>query len=317
MKRPLIFDIQRFCLHDGPGIRSLVFFKGCTLNCCWCCNPESQSCAAELMQNQGRCIGCGACLAGCPNGALRRPEEEQVPEAWQRSTEAGAMGPVIDRQQCTVCGRCAAACPSGALEVTGRQVSVAEVLAELLRDRCFFDISGGGVTLSGGEPLLHCDFAEALLAELKGRGIHTTVETAGHVPWHAFERVAPQVELFYYDLKHVDDRRHREWTGASNRCILDNLRRLVERHPNVVVRIPLVPGFNCDEPSIEAIARTVAPLSLAEVTLLPLHRLGESKYRALGRTYSVREIEPPGAEEVARLATRLQVLSGQTVRIGG
>jgi len=196
----IVFDLQRFSLHDGPGIRSLLFLKGCPLRCPWCCNPESQAFAPELLVDRSACLGCRRCLADCPSGAAALTPE----------------GPGVDRRRCRACGGCAERCPSGARCLAGRPITVAEALAELLRDLPFFRNSGGGVTLGGGEPLAQPGFAEALLRACRARGLHTAVETCGHVPWEALDRIRPWTDLILYDVKHADPAPFRAGPGGTS-----------------------------------------------------------------------------------------------------
>lgn len=293
MTTGLIFDIQRFSLHDGPGIRTTVFFKGCPLRCLWCHNPESQAMGPEVIVRPGRCIGCGACREACPHGAIGEPA------------------------RCRACGACAAACYAGAREMVGRPMGVDEVLAVVERDRAFYDQSGGGVTFSGGEPLAQPGFLGELLAGARARGLRTAVDTCGHAPWEVVDRIRPLVDLFLYDVKAVDEARHREFTGVSNALILANLRRLAELGHEVVLRVPLVPGANDDEASIDALGALATSLARRyPVTLLPYHEIGIDKYRRLGKVYRLEGVRAPTAERMAELAARLARL-GLQVRIGG
>lgn len=258
-----IFDIQRFSIHDGPGIRTTVFFKGCPLRCRWCHNPESQTAGASLSYSSQLCIGCGACLAACPSGA-------------RQALLAGG----VDRLLCRVCGRCAEVCPSGALEIVGRDVTPEEIMRTVLRDRTFYESSGGGLTISGGEPLLQTDAAEALLTLARGEGVHTAVDTCGHVAWDKLRQVAPLAELFLYDVKHTDSVRHRELTGVGNELILSNLRRLYDSGARIRIRLPVVPGCNDCRQHFEGVARLAAELpDIDGFDLLPYHPLGKGKWQ--------------------------------------
>lgn len=297
----VIFDIRRFSIHDGPGIRTTVFLKGCPLRCLWCHNPEGLNPHLEMMFWPRRCLGCGACLPACPQGAISRD------------------GNVVstDRGKCTLCGECVAVCYAEARQIVGRRMSVAQVMAEIARDLPFYDESGGGVTLSGGEPLAQPDFVRALLRACKERGIHTALDTCGFAAWKVLDSVREHVDLFLYDLKLLDDARHRRFTGVSNALILSNLRALSQRGHTVVIRVPLIPGINDDEENLRQTGAFAAALPhLLRVDLLPYHSMSGDKYERLGITYSLPETHPPSAEQVAEIAQMLRDF-GFEVRVGG
>lgn len=254
-----IFDIIRTSTVDGPGIRTAVFFKGCNLACRWCHNPESQHRENELFLDCRKCIGCGSCARVCTRS----------------------------RTECTACGACAAACPTGARTLCGRAWTVGELLAEVERDLPYYATTGGGVTCSGGECMLQSEFLCAFLAACREKGIHTAVDTAGHLPWSAFLAVMPYTDLFLYDVKAADPALHRAGTGVENDVILDNLRRLCEAGAEVIVRVPVIGGFNADPAEQAAIAALLSPLPLRGIELLPYHAMGEHKYAALGRDAAV------------------------------
>jgi pyruvate formate lyase activating enzyme len=263
-----IFDIQRFCIHDGPGIRTTVFFKGCPLRCRWCHNPESRTAEVSISLETERCVGCGACVAACGHGA------QQVDADGHRT---------FDRSLCRLCGRCVQVCPSGSLKSIGRDAPAEEIMASVLRDRPFYEASGGGLTLSGGEPLAQTDAAEAVLVLARGHRLHTAVETSGYAPWACFERLLPRVDLWLYDLKDTDAGRHRRQTGVDNRLILENLRRLHGAAAGVRVRLPIVPGCNDRPDHFEALSALAAELTgLEGFELLPYHGLGAGKRRQFG-----------------------------------
>ncbi len=273
-----IFDVQRCSLHDGPGIRTTVFLKGCPLRCLWCHNPESQASGPELLYTADRCAACGACVAVCPAGAHT----------------VDASGHHFDRARCTACGACVEACLHGALERTGRTVTVEAVLDEVERDRPFYEHSGGGMTLSGGEPLAQPAFSEALLAGAHARGLHTCVETSGLGSADALRRLAVHTDLFLLDWKATDPARHRQLTGADNAPIRQSLHRLLAGGSAVVLRCPLVPGVNDDEAHLAGIAALAAEHpTLAGVELLAYHELGSDKARRLGRDAPLPGVRSP------------------------
>lgn len=284
----LIFDIQRFSVHDGPGIRTTVFLKGCPLRCLWCQNPESMSRQPEITFIATNCINCGKCLEVCPEEAIRVSTEQ---------------GRVIDRTGCTLCGECIEFCYAGALNIIGRYLTVAEVLAEVERDRDFYIKSGGGVTFSGGEPTAQPAFLEELCRQAQAQGLHTTIDTCGYVQWDTLRSILRYVDLVLYDLKHMDSTEHRRLTGVPNELILENLQRISSLGLPVYVRIPLVPGCNDSPENIEATAAFVAGLpNIQKFDILPYHRLGEPKWRQLDYSYELHGVEPPNREHVYGLA---------------
>ncbi|MDP6636473.1 MAG: glycyl-radical enzyme activating protein [Phycisphaerae bacterium] len=285
-----IFDIKKFALHDGPGIRTTVFFKGCPLRCIWCHNPESISSGAELSFSVDKCIGCGACIDNCPNDAMR--------------IDAGAR--TCDRDLCVRCGKCVDGCFSGALEMIGREVSVEDVMVDVRKDAPFYRTSGGGVTISGGEPLVQSEFATALLRQCQAEGFHTALDTSGQGAWESLESTARHADLVLYDLKVIDPAAHEKHTGVSNDLILDNLRRLCALDVPVEIRMPIVPGLNDSAQDIDAAGEFISSLgNIACVRLLAYHRLAAAKYERLGRTSPAGDLDSPNARHMANIARQL------------
>jgi len=275
-----IFNIQRYSIHDGSGIRTLVFLKGCPLNCRWCSNPESQKSRPQIGFMDSTCVGadtCGSpCVSACPEEAVGLDEHGK---------------PVIDRRSCKSHGKCAEACFHGALKLVGREMSVDEVLAEVDKDRPFYRRSGGGITIGGGEPLAQPGFTAALLEAAREQYLHTAIETSGHVPWELLEDVLRHVDQLHYDVKHMDPEKHKELTGQSNELILDNLKKVpsVKEPQDVIIRIPIIPGCNDSFENISESARFVAGLGLKQIELMPYHRFGISKYGQYGMVYRLDE----------------------------
>jgi pyruvate formate lyase activating enzyme len=290
-----IFDLRRYSIHDGPGIRTAVFFKGCALRCVWCHNPESQAFNPELLLRAGRCILCESCAAACPQNGIERRN--------------GGMH--TDRERCTVCGACVEACYAEGRQIAGHEVMVDEIMETIRRDRPFYERSGGGVTLSGGEPLGQPEFLLELLQACKAEGLHTALDTCGHAPWEIFEQARPLVDLFLYDLKLVDDARHIELTDVSNALILDNLRKLAAHGGRIILRIPVIPGINDDADNLQAAAELAAKLppgTLERLDLLPYHSSAAAKYTALGRPYPLEGVVTPSPEQMTTIAGRFSGL---------
>lgn len=293
-----VLNIQHFCTHDGPGIRTNVFLKGCSLRCKWCSNPESIHTKPELSYKASQCLGekqCGFCLKGvCPESAIYAVGEGDRTDDKVR----------INWDLCTNCGKCVPVCPSNALSMFGQEMTVDEVLNEVEQDGTFYRESGGGITLSGGECQLQPDFAAALLAGAHERGINTAIETAFNVPWAFVEKVLPHVDVVLHDHKLTDSERHRKWTGAPNKRILENIKRAYETWPDktFVARTPVIPGVNDDEEHIRATLEFIKPYkNVVEYELLPYMRFGESKYGFLGRVYEMMDFTSPSPETIKRL----------------
>lgn len=311
-----IFDIKRYSINDGPGIRTTLFFKGCPLHCVWCHNPESWSAKIQKTYKKSKCIGCRTCVEACPQGAIQLTADGIQPVAGVR---------------CLQCGRCAENCPTTALEMCGREWTEEELLAEIEKERDIMLDSGGGVTLCGGEPLYATSpTAQAevlsLLRACGQRGFHRAVDTTLHVPDTAFLRqVADECELFLVDIKHMDSVRHQQLTGVGNELILENLKRLSSWNTSIWIRIPLIEGINTDDENIEQTARFVASLphdksdeGILQVNLLPYHDVGKDKHRRLWSTYNPQHLPmfPPSEETLQRCATHFETHGIKTI-IGG
>lgn len=282
MTSGMIFDIKRYAINDGPGIRTAVFMKGCPLACWWCHNPEGQGSQPQLMFRANRCLAAMACIDACPKRAIR----------WEG-------GSLTDWDVCDHCGDCADACYSGAREMVGRAISVDRLMTEIERDLPFYDQSGGGVTFTGGEPLFQRDFLHEMLHACRMKEIHAIVDTSGHAPWESFELILPWVNLFLYDLKLMDETRHLQFTGVSNQLILENLRRLSFTGTPLIVRIPLIPGVNDEQDDMEQFAIFLSGLPHLEgMEIIPYHEIGVPKYLSLGMNYRLEGLRPTAREQV-------------------
>lgn len=295
----LVFDIQRFSLHDGPGIRTLVFFKGCPLRCKWCQNPEGLFPYPEIAFYGQFCIGCRQCQEVCPEGAITFEGEER-----------------IIRDRCTRCGACAEVCYAEALRVAGKRYTPQELLEEALKDEPFYRTSGGGVTVSGGEPTMQPDMLQAFLRLCKEHGLHTAIETCGHTTWETLERMLPHLDLVLYDVKAVDGQLHEELTGQDNARILGNLRHLVDHGIETVPRIPLIPTMNATDENLSETAAFLSDLGFTEVHLMPYHRLGESKLPRIASPLPPLSLTQLTEEEKERAASHF-AHRGMTVVMGG
>jgi pyruvate formate lyase activating enzyme len=297
-----VSNVQRFCVHDGPGIRTVVFLLGCPLRCAWCQNPETLARTPVLMFNPGKCTGCAACVEACEI----------------RTTFQGSDGKIrFDRSRCTACGKCVVTCYYRARELSARSYTVRALLEAIGRDSVVYRNSGGGVTLSGGEPLIHPAFVGELFRGCRSRGIHAAIETCGAVPWSSFERVLAHTDLFLYDIKLVDRSKHEQWTGVSNHSILENAIALAERGARIIVRVPLIHGVNDDDEEFLRIARFSASLrGVDEMHMLPFHQVGSPKYELVGVEYAMGDVVEDNAERVAR-CRQIAEDCGLRVSVGG
>ncbi len=285
----VVFHIMRFSVHDGPGMRTAVFLKGCPLSCWWCHNPESQEFEPEVLYSAEQCSLCGECIAACPHHAIER-----------------TAGRMTVNSACVRCATCVETCGREARNVAGTTMTAAEVLAKIERDVIFFDQSGGGVTFTGGEPLCQPEFLEVLLRACRERRIHTAIETCGAAPRETLLRAAGLADLVLYDVKLINERRHRQYTGAGNRNVLENLRALTARHRAVIVRVPVVPGINDSAEDRRELREFLAEAAPRQVELLPYHSTGAEKYRRLGREYRMERTPAPGDAEMAEFTEELR-----------
>jgi len=302
MNQSLIFDIKRYAINDGPGIRLTVFFKGCPLSCKWCHNPESISSRPEKMYAKQKCIGAQACINVCPNNALTLTPD----------------GIITNWDLCNVCGKCAEACPTKAIEISGESIGMNQLMRTIENEALFFDQSGGGVTFSGGEPLMHHQTLLQLLTECGKKHIHRVVDTSLFSRAEIVTEVAKHTELFLVDLKHMDDTRHQHYTGVSNQLILDNIKLLCELEADFIIRIPLIEGVNADEENIKASARFLSQLKWPSklVNLLPYHDIGKNKHLKLGSTYNGVGMCEPRPETIER-TIRIFAEYGLEALVGG
>jgi pyruvate formate lyase activating enzyme len=298
----VIFDIKRYAIHDGPGIRTTVFFKGCPLRCGWCHNPEGLVPEPEFILRHDRCAeGCNSCVTACPQLAIAK----------------GGTSVVINEKKCDMCGICVDVCVYEAIEMAGRDMTIPWLLEELERDRVFFDESGGGITLSGGEPVAQIDFLKDLLDNLKRRKFNVALDTSGYVSHENLESIYDQVDHFLYDLKLLDDSRHEKHTGVSNKIILENLRKLSEADRSIAVRIPLLSDINDDDGNIHAMAEYLHSCrNIDVINLLPYHRGGISKHSRLRKVTIPNDFQPPSAERLENIR-KFFSKSGFSVKIGG
>ena len=302
MNHGLIFDSKPYSINDGPGIRITIFLKGCPLSCAWCHNPEGISPKLQKLYSKAKCIGCGTCVENCPVNALTLTPE----------------GIITDTKLCDLCGICAGVCPTKAMEMSGHEFTVEEIMKKVRRETVMMDQSEGGVTISGGEPMMQSDFLIELLDALGREGIHRAVDTTGLSKTATLLEVAKRTDLFLYDLKLMDAERHRKFTGVTNEKILENLKVLAGSGANINIRIPLIRGVNADEPNIRQCAEFVASLPGAAklVSLLPYHNIATHKYGKLGQEYEPGEMEEPSSQDLA-MAIRIFAEYGLEAVAGG
>ncbi len=292
-----VTNIQRFSLDDGPGIRTTIFLKGCSLRCSWCHNPECINPEAQIQFFVDRCTQCGACVAACPVQAQQIIDGKRI----------------YRRDLCQRIGHCVKVCDFGALELVGKEITTSDIVTEVVKDRIFYQKNNGGVTISGGEPLLQNNFTRDILASCKKLGIHTAVDTAGNVPWQNFKQVIPQTDLFLYDLKCIDPGKHRLLTGSSNKLILDNLNLLVNEEKEIWIRIPLIPGINDKSDDILAFAKLLHQIpKISRIQIIPYHRYGVGKYASLGMEYDYVNINPPTDEIIKKI---IALFSDQDINV--
>ncbi len=298
----VIYNLQRFAIHDGPGIRTLVYMKGCPIRCSWCSTPQTQKSTFELLHVETHCRKCGRCVEACPIDAIALSE---------------AAGISIDRKSCTLCNDCVEACPNQAYESAGQFMTVEELFKEIQKDSPFYRRSNGGVTVGGGEPTLQHEFVAEFLKRCRRQYIHTAMETCGYAKWEHLETLLPHLDLVFFDIKHMDSRVHKELTGVPNERVLENARRAAALVP-VIVRITTVPGYNDSPDNISATAKFAADLgeNLQRVELLPYHQYGTQTYGRLGRRYELEDVEPPTDEHMKRLKMLVESC-GVEAEIGG
>jgi len=296
-----VFNIQRYSIHDGSGIRTVVFLKGCPLNCLWCSNPESQECFPRILHDPQKCMNCNACILNCSNGAIKFENNIR----W------------IDAKNCNICGDCLEDCYSNALELIGKQMKLEEVMQEVRKDKAFYLDSGGGVTLSGGEPSVQHKFAAKILEQCAKEGIDTTLETCGYTSWSVLNKLVERVNRVLYDIKHMDPQKHKFLVGKENKIILENARKIAALGREMIIRVPIIPTYNDSVEHIQKIIKFVKSLNVVnEIHLLPYHRFGKGKYTRLGLEYPLGDLKAPEQNEMERLKTICEK-AGLVTHIGG
>jgi pyruvate formate lyase activating enzyme len=298
----LVYDLQKFAIHDGPGIRTLVYMKGCPLNCLWCSSPQTQGSKPEILHNELNCKKCGGCVEVCPIQVITFSEEGDI---------------LFDRDLCTECGECVEFCPNQALKLAGDYLTVEELFKDVNKDAPFYRRSNGGITVGGGEPTMQSDFVEAFLKRCKKNYIHTAMETCGYVKWENLEKLVKYLDLVYMDIKHMDPEVHKELTGASNELILENIKKVSEIRP-LIIRIPVIPGLNDSEENISKTAEFALTLgkNLKRIDLLPYHKFGSMTYNRIGLEYKIEDVEPPSDAHMKNLKEIVESC-GVIAQIGG
>lgn len=291
----LVFNIQGYSIQDGPGVRTTIFLKGCPLKCLWCSNPESQTFCGDVLHTRSKCVKCFRCVNLCERGAITMPEDPYAEDAY----------PIVNHKLCADCDDhpCVKGCYESAFEDVGTLMTVDDLMERIEADAPFFRNSGGGVTLSGGEPLVHAEFCQALFEECKDNYVHTTIETTGYAPWEKIKPVLEYTDLVLYDIKHMDSEVHKDLTGVGNELILENLKKIVaETKASVIVRIPVIPGLNDSDENMHATAAFAREAGVGIVHILPYHRMGMGKYEGLCRKYHIDEdMESPSDERMEEI----------------
>lgn len=302
IRKGFVYDLQRFAIHDGPGIRTLVYMKGCPLKCLWCSSPQTQKSKPEIMHNEFNCKKCGSCVDVCPIHGITISGEDKI---------------IIDRKLCTYCGKCLESCPNQALKLIGYHITFEELFQEVNKDSPFYRRSNGGVTVGGGEPTMQPEFVSAFLKRCKQIYIHTAIETCGYVKWNNMENILKYVDLVFIDIKHMDPIVHKELTGVSNELILENAKKISTINP-MIIRIPIIPGFNDTDDNITATARFALNLgdNLKRIDLLPYHKFGTQTYSRIGMDYNLTDVEPPSEDHMIKLKEIVESC-GVKVQIGG
>ena len=301
MLQGIIFNIMKYSIHDGPGIRTTVFFKGCPMKCWWCHNPESHKLQQIVVKYPDRCIGCGKCIKVCPTNAIYIEDDRMK----------------FDTKKCIQCGKCVEVCYSESMEMIGNKMTVDEVMKEIEKDNVFYEESGGGVTFSGGEPFMQHEFLRELLIQCKKKDIHTVVDTCGFVKKDILVEISNLIDSFLYDLKIMNETEHIKYTGVSNKIILDNLKEITKLGRRVFIRIPVIPEINDDAENINGIAKHLASLSgIEQINILPYHNIAMEKYKRIGEKYRLSKIKTPSDERMGEILKKLESY-GFKVKIGG